>query len=287
VAVSTGWGRPIRKGDVRSIGANFDPDLLGIVVVWERTTLPVGGGRYCTLDGQHRVRSILDVLQWYDQKIECHIYTDINAQEAARISLGLQERRNFHPYDHYRACLAAGVVGMMEIEKVVTDAGLQVVRTVNTVGEVSAIAALTFVRERLGALGLTRVLGILGRAWGRTPGSFASKMLKLCAMILAAYPGEVDDDRLAVTLSTRAPNLWLADTLSAKKHLGFIAQDVVMEYNKPLRANRIPEKTPSEYLAASTRTVKTGSSAHSGPGPRPKIQGPWRGRTAPIATTAA
>jgi hypothetical protein len=287
VAVRTGWRRPIRKGDVRSIGANFDPDLLSIVVVWERTSLPVGGGRYCTLDGQHRIRSILDVLQWFDQKIECHVYTDINAQEAARISLGLQERRNFHPYDHYRACIAAGVIGMLEIDKVVSDAGLQVCRSTNSVGDISAIAALSFVRERLSAIGLTRVLAILSRAWGRTPGSFSSKMLKLTAMILAAYPGEVDDDRLAITLSTRAPNVWLAATLADRKHLGFIAQDVVLEYNKPLRSNRIAEKTPSEYVAASKRTVKSGSTAPSGPGSWQKTQGLWRSRTAPITATAA
>jgi hypothetical protein len=260
------WGRPVRRPDVRSIGQNFDPDLLGLVVVWERTDRAVGHGRFMVLDGQHRVRALVDFLAYLDQKIQCMVYRDITPAEAAAISLGLQERRNLHPYDHHRAAVAAGVLVAIRIEKTAADCGITVVRNVNGPSEVSAISTMRDVMARLGPAGLGRVLEILSGAWDRTPGSYASKMMRLAMMIVAVYDTEIDDTRLALVLGARSPNQWVADTLAPKRHLGFVAQDVVLAYNHGLRAHRIDERTPNDYVTTAKRVAPAR-------GPKPKIQG--------------
>ena len=62
-------------------------------------------------------------------------------------------------------------------------------------------------------------------------------MLRLAMILIANYDGALDDSRLAESLGQQAPAVWLADTTRSQRHLGFIAQDVVMAYNKGLRTN--------------------------------------------------
>jgi hypothetical protein len=248
------WGRPIRKTDVRAIGNNLDPDLLGFPVVWERTEREIGHGRFVILDGQHRCRALVDIAGFGgEQKIECCAFVDISAQDAASISLGLQERRNLHPYDHHRTAVAAGIVTAVDLEKVIRNCGLTFVRNVAAQGEIGAIAATRDVLEHIGPAGLARVLDVISASWQRAAGSYAAKVVRLVFLLVATYDDSIDDARLAKVLGKRAPNQWLADVLSPGRNLGFIAQDVVTAYNSGLRANRIQECTPGEFINAAKR----------------------------------
>jgi hypothetical protein len=250
------WGRPVRPNDVRQIGANIDPDLFGIPVVWERTDREAAKGRYVIIDGQHRVRAIVDVCGWCSEMIQCQVFRDISNAEAARLSLGHQERRNLHPFDHYRTAYAAGVRSAVGISKAASEAGLCITRRSEANNEVCAVSTMVDIWERVNTAGLARVLVIMREAWDGTPSSFSAKMLKLGMLLIANYENELDDHRLALVLGQQAPAMWLSENTPKRRHLGFIAQDVIMAYNHGLRANRLPERVPDEYVIQAKRTTK-------------------------------
>lgn len=261
------WGRPLRGADVRQIGAELDPDLFGIPVVWERPERDVGAGRYIIIDGQHRVHAVVRVCGWVTEQIQCQVFRDIDDAEAARISLGHQERRNLHPFDRWRAARAAGVPSAVAIDKAAANAGLTITRTAQHNSEICAVGTMAKCWERLTTPGLTRLLVILASAWEATPASFSGPMLRVGMILLANYDGAIDDGRMARTLGAHAPGVWLSQTTPKKKHLGYIAQDVVTLYNTGLRSNRLDDhRSPDDYVNMARRP--SGSS-----GPRPKIDG--------------
>lgn len=261
------WGRDVRRADVRQIGFNFDPDLFGYPVVWEQTEREVGAGRFVIIDGQHRVRAVVEILKWTTEIIQCMVFSDIADDEAARISLGHQERRNLHPFDHWRTARAVGVPFAIAIDKAAANAGLTITRRAGHNGEVCAVSAMATCWERLTTPGLTRVLVILRDAWEATPSSFSAKLIRLVMILVANYDGAIDDGRLSRVLGAHGPNVWLSETTPTRRHLGYIAQDVVVAYNTGLRVNRLDDhKSPDDYVAAAKR-----SAAH--PGPRPKVTG--------------
>lgn len=259
-----GWGRPVRRSDVRQIGFNLDPDLFGFPVIWEREDRALGDGRYTVIDGQHRIRAVVDILKYTTELIQCEVFRDIPETEAARISLGHQERRNLHPYDRWRAAYMAGDKSSIAIAKAAADAGLAIRRNTSGNHEVVAVNAMIQCWERIGYTGLVRLLVILSNAWEGTAPSFSAKILRLGMILIANYDHTLDDVRLSKTLSKRAPSVWLVDNTPRRRHLGFIAQDVVAEYNNGLRTNRLQTQVPDEYVAKAKRST-------SATKPRPKV----------------
>jgi len=249
------WGRPIRPQDARSIAASFDPDKLGVIAVWHRPELTVGRGRFIIIDGQHRVAAVR-LIGWDDQRVPCLLYEHLTIETAAELSLGLQERRNLHALDKHRAAAAAHDRGAVEIDKVLGYLHLELCYTVKRESrrQLSAIGTLAKVWERMGSVGLERVLRICGNAWEGTSAGFSAKIIKLCMFLLAAHLDDVDDERLAVVLAKRSPAQWVSANVTPQRPLSSIAQDVILEYNKVARGSkRLDELTPAEYERAAKR----------------------------------
>jgi hypothetical protein len=249
------WGRPLIQGDIRKIAANFDPDMFGALAVWKRPDLPIGKGRYITLDGQHRLAAAR-LMGYLDQRLPCLIYTDLTTETAAELSLGLQERRNLHALDRHRGALAAHDRRAVDIDKVMRHQELQLVYSsrADARGQVSAIGTVGTVWDRIGAVGLERILTICGNAWDRTAAGYSANILKLVMFVVVAHDGDVNDAYLTDTLGRRSPAQWTAKDRYPPRPLSSAAQDVVVEYNKRVRGgNRLVELTPSQYQAAGRR----------------------------------
>lgn len=250
------WGRPLRPGDVRAIAANFDPDKLGAIAVWHRPDLAPNHGRYVTLDGQHRIAAVR-LMGYDDQRVPCLLYESLTIETAAELSLGLQERRNLHPLDKYRASLAAHDRRAVDIDKVLTHLQLRAVYTCKPEDRacLSAISQVGVVWDRMSAAGLERVLSVCGDAWDRTAAGFSANTLKLVMTLLAAHDGAIIDERLAETLGARSPAQWLAVGSVRRRAIASVAQDVIVEYNKHSRGtHRIEELTPTQYETAAKRS---------------------------------
>lgn len=249
------FGRPLRTGDVRSIAAAFDPDKFGAMFLWFRPDLPAGRGRYTTIDGQHRLAAIR-LMGYDDQRVPCVLYEGLTMETAAELSLGLQDRRNLHSLDRFRAELAAHERRAVEIDKVTHAVGIELSYAVrpNAVRKCSAIAQLGNMWDVMGPAGLERVLRVCDASWEGTAIGFGAAIMKLVTILVAAHNGAVNDTYLAEVLAVRSPAQWIARDQVPRRPLVSIAQDVIMEYNKRRRGGtRLPELTPSEYVIAVKR----------------------------------
>lgn len=268
------WGRAIRTNDAKAIARAFDPDMIGALAVWFRPNLDAGKGRYIIIDGQHRCAA-LRIMGYDDQSAPCLLYEGLTVETAAELSLGLQERRNLHPFDRHRAALSAHDRRAIEIDKILQHLGLRLVHSMraNESGHVSAVTTLGLVWDRMSGAGLERVLTVCGDAWERTAPAYGANTLKLVMVLLASHNGAVDDERLVRTLAKRSPAQWLSATVTPRRSISSVAQDVVIEYNRTARGQyRLPELTPGQYEVASRRR------------PVPKVRGTVDARTMPGAS---
>lgn len=176
-------------------------------------------------------------------------------ESAADLSIGLQDRRNLHALDKHRAELASHDRRAIDIDKLTRTLDLQLVyATSGSSRRITAVSELGRIWEVMGAPGLERVLRVCDAAWEGTSAGFSAQVMKLVALLIAAHNGEMDDPYLATVLGARSPAQWVQRDQSPRRPLGSIAQDVIIEYNKHRRgAGRLPELTPSEYIASARR----------------------------------
>jgi len=253
----TQWGRPLRGGDVRAIAHNFDPDKLGAIAIWSRPNLPIGRGRFVILDGQHRVAGVR-LIGYTDQRVPCLVYENLTMETAAELSLGLQERRNLHPLDKFRAMLSAHDRRAVEIDKALHTLGLELTYNCRSTdrGRLSAVSALHHIWDLGGMALLERTLNVCGQAWDHTAAGYSSNIMRLVVTVVNAHDGDVDDVHLGETLATRSPAQWLSKDSVPKRPISSLAQDVIVEYNKGVRGgNRLTELTRDAYERAYKRTA--------------------------------
>jgi hypothetical protein len=252
------WGRDIRAMDVKPIGAQFNPDKFGVLFIWRRRDLPVGAGRYIAIDGQHRVRAVVDVMGWGDQQVPCRFYDGLTDKQAADLSLGLQTRRNLHAFDEHRMNLAAGQVRAVNIQKVLTEKGLTLVKGSARDHQVMAIDELGRIHDLVGTDGLGRVLTIMLNAWSGMASSLAGLMLRTVTAVVRAHQGDpLDDLRLAATLRRNPPQTWLGPLQvrdHMKRNVGHVAQEIVATYNTRLgQEKRLSSFAPTTYTGSLKR----------------------------------
>jgi hypothetical protein len=244
------WGRPLRMADVRLIAAEFDPDRFGVLAIWRRPD-----SSYCTIDGQHRLAAVLNVLGWSDQSVPCIVFDGLTEREAAELSLGLQERRNLHGYDRHRASLMAGHKRATAIQAACDEVGVEIARSHARAFQTCALDGLGHVWDRLGYGGLVHVLRILVNAWNGRENTITARTLPLVGMLLCQYP-TIDDVRLSRTLSRYSAEDWVASCRAVPgRTLAHVASDVVSAYNSRLAPDhKLAETLPSKLVQAYKRS---------------------------------
>lgn len=246
------WGRSVETARVRKYAENFDPDKFGVPAIWHRPGLPIGQGRYVTLDGQHRISAVAINppvgLGWKSELIECQAYYDLTDARAAEISRGLQDRRDLKGYDRFRTDLAAGVELAVDIDAVLQKCNLKLVKGGATSHNIVAISMLERITKRIGPAGLEKTLRIIQLTWSGDVTAVAAPVLLLVATLVAAHGSKLDNVRLSKALATKSVSEWTANRAS-RQNVGQLAQEAVSIYNRRLKAaSQLAELSPTSYI---------------------------------------
>lgn len=178
---------------VKRITQEFEPALVGTLVVSAREGDDDHAGRYALVDGQTRAAALRELSEAgkVPAGIPCLVYYGMSRADEARLFARLQkERRGISSYHRFRADLVAGSEEAVAIHRIVTEAGYEIG---DGAAVISAVAALEKVFRRSPEM-LRRVLAILRAAWGdaHMPNG---EVLRGVGYFLAHTP-RVDDARL-------------------------------------------------------------------------------------------
>jgi hypothetical protein len=230
------YQRPLSRF-VKKLADNFDPALLGCLIVSDRDT---GNGvdnatGYAVIDGQTRLMALR---QLGHLNAPCLIYTGLSREEEADLFARFQsERKNVSALERYRAALVAREPRAIDISDLADRAGFVVDKS-NVGNSIVAIKALEETYDRYGADMVARVLDVVAGAWKfRHAGANTNEILRGLAYFLAR--NTVDDDRLIrrlsivdpATLQTRASQLRQGRGHGGKSP-GYMAEAISVEYRR-------------------------------------------------------
>jgi hypothetical protein len=205
--VDESYQRPLTSFVTR-IEKNFDPALVGTIVVSERKN-----SVFAVVDGWTRKtgaerRGVTE--------LPCIVYTGLSPQQEAALFSKLQkERRGIASYHRFRAAVAAGEDEAVQIQRLARECGYEI--GTNSKAQISAVAGLESVYRRAPTL-LERVLVIYKEAWKEQymPGG---DMLKGLGYFLERNTG-ADDEKLARRLSVVTPDDLKKRTLALSEGMG-------------------------------------------------------------------
>lgn len=200
------YQRDLDMARVRSMAAQFDPRLLGVLEVSDR-----GDETFAVLDGQHRLQTVL--LAHPDQGdafVVCQVYSGLSVEAEARLFHQINKQRKPLTWWHeWRARRAAGDEQVAAVDRVAGEFGLEV-NPAPREGSLRAVGALQRIMTELGGPDTLRwVFTVAFSAWGRTADAYTGPMLFGLAMIFTNYDctddGELDVERLIRALSEVPP----------------------------------------------------------------------------------
>src|SRR5262245_54278319 len=112
------YQRPVEEDFVRKLTLTFDERLVGSIDVSARED-----GRYAIIDGLQRVTAMIRIGKTH---CYCAVYEGLSlAEEATLFFHKNRDRKQVHPYYHYRARLVAGDPSALAIEQIVKKAGFK------------------------------------------------------------------------------------------------------------------------------------------------------------------
>lgn len=240
--------RPLNRGKVDRIRENFDPSLLGVIVV-----AADGKGGYVPLDGQHRAAAAREL--WPDddtQTIEAKVYANLKTPQMAAMFVGLNDGNKPHTVEIFLKRATALESDAVAITKVVHEHGLQVEMPARD-GTVVAVAALEQIYSGFGVNGarpdlLDKTLEIAINSWGRTKDAVRSEVLRGLALVLARDAQLIDAPAMIHKLSLFHGGA-AGVVADAKQLRGLrggtlhnnVADVIVGAYNKNRRTRKLPD----------------------------------------------
>jgi hypothetical protein len=195
------YQRPLDELRVSRMVAEFDPTLLGVLEVSERSD-----GRYALIDGQHRWAVAIQASDDDDTQLVCNVHRGLSPTDEARLFYEIDaKRRNLTGWDRWWARRGSGDPAVLAIEEVVAKHGLQVAAATKD-GTVRATRACEWVVE-LGGLGLLdQALNVVLAGFGNTADALDGELIHGTAMVLHYYTrDEVELQRLVEQLQTIPP----------------------------------------------------------------------------------
>lgn len=190
--VDESYQRPLTSF-VKRIEKNFDPALLGTLVVSERAD-----GTRMVVDGWTRK---VGAERRGVKELPCIVYSGLTQpQEAALFAKLQKERRGIASYHRFRAAVVAGEEEAVQIQRLANECGYELGTDAGK--QISAVAALENVYRREPTL-LERVLVIFREGW-QDKYMPTGSMLRGMGYFLDRN-NDVDDERLARRLSVVTP----------------------------------------------------------------------------------
>lgn len=187
---------------VQRMADDYDPTLLGVLEVSDRCD-----GRFAILDGQHRWAVTREAHS--DRELAplvCQVHRGLTVEDEARVFFEIDTRRKaLTGWDRWKARRGSGDQVVLDVERIVADAGLAVAPASRD-GNVAATVALEKVYRLGGDPLLSSTLTILKHGFGAVRDAFDGQLIQAVALILLTYgTDELDHGRLIEQLQTIPP----------------------------------------------------------------------------------
>jgi len=222
------YNRDIDQKWVDEIATNFNPDQLQTLNVSRRiyrsfmqgkklveeqvfdgNTTAASKIEYVVISGQHRLLATLKA-KGPDFELACNVYDTLTeAQEADLFALFDEKVRPHNWWQRHRSRLFGQNPEAMDIERIVTESGMQVFKGQNSRdGVIYAVSTLYSIYRVSGPAFLRRVLEIHYTAWTDNGDGYTASMLQGTALMMRRFTPYTlwSDDSLAVALSDPAHN---------------------------------------------------------------------------------
>lgn len=191
---------------IAAITAKFDWRLCAPLVVSRRAD-----DKLVIIDGQHRWLAACsrdDI-----NHLPCCVFRYKNTQEEARMFiLANRARKPISRLDDFYAAVAAGDEDALEIQQLVTDAGLCVARSSSSMGwrpgEVAFTSSIANAIRRFGPITTTAALRHMSAAFSDQKLLHGAAILGALAVILSKAEAGFDPDRLNRALRTKKLDEW-------------------------------------------------------------------------------
>jgi hypothetical protein len=191
---------------IASIAAKFDWRLCSPLVVSRRHD-----DSLVIIDGQHRwlAASKRDDIP----QLPCCVFRyDSREEEARMFILANRARKPINRLDDYFAALAAADEDAIEIQQIVTDAGLRVARSTSSTawspGEISFTSSIATSIRRFGPAIAWAVLTDMAVAFAGQKLVHGSSIFGALVRIMSRSEPDFDPDRLVAALRTRTVEEW-------------------------------------------------------------------------------
>lgn len=183
---------------IASIAANFDWRLCAPLVVSRRPD-----GSKVIIDGQHRWAAAVrrgDLLQ-----LPCCLFTYDNPEDEARMFIvANRARKPMNRLDDFHAALAAADEDAVEIQRLVTEAGLTMARNTSSsawkAGEVAFTSSIAAALRRQGPAVVSAALTSIAEAYEGHPLNYGASIFGALIKLFANPPEGFDPDDLVPTL---------------------------------------------------------------------------------------
>lgn len=183
---------------IASIAANFDWRLCAPLVVSRRPD-----GSKVIIDGQHRWAAAVrrgDLLQ-----LPCCLFTYDSPEDEARMFIvANRARKPMNRLDDFHAALAAADEDAVEIQRLVTEAGLKMARNTSSsawkAGEVAFTSSIAVALRRHGTPVVSAALTSIAEAYDGHPLTYGASIFGALIKLFANPPEGFDPDDLVPTL---------------------------------------------------------------------------------------
>lgn len=183
---------------IASIAAKFDWRLCAPLVVSRRLD-----GSKIIIDGQHRWAAAVrrgDLLQ-----LPCCLFTYDSPEDEARMFIvANRARKPMNRLDDFHAALAAADEDAVEIQRLVTEAGLRMARNTSSTawkaGDVAFTSSIATALRRHGAAIVSAALTSLAEAYEGRPLTYGASIFGALIRLFANPPEGFDPDDLVPTL---------------------------------------------------------------------------------------
>lgn len=259
LSIDAGYQRSIDNEASRrliaSIAANFDWRLCAPLVVSRRSN-----GDLIVIDGQHRTMAAR--LRRDIPQLPCCVFSYAGPEEEARMFIAANRaRKPMNRLDDFHAALAAADEDALEIQILVTDAGLKVARNTSSTTwrpcEIAFTATIATSVRKYGPAVVSAALTDMAEAFPKDQLTHSGSIFLGLVKILSQPPKDFDPDRLFEALKQRTAEQWGQAVLGLK---GGNARASVMRQAMLDAYGRIapdPRKgLPSDNLANQLQVIK-------------------------------
>ena len=224
---------------IRKTMPNFNWMAFGLIEVYYDKY----SEKYKIIDGQHRV---IMAERLGLASIPCNIRDISTDEEAAKIAIIINNRRNHKASDEFKMGLCAGDETCLSINDIVKKNGLKLTPTGSGTDNISCYSELTKLFVKYGGAILDESLYLIKKTWEGDSRTLGRKFISGFTEFLSVYKGRIKIDVL-VTKFNKIPIPRIIESanmfISLKENCTkAYAKTFVLSYNMHRRVNRLDEQ---------------------------------------------